>query len=113
MSGPRVVPDAPMSEMEWARKVRDLAETCGWRCCHVAPSMTRRGKWTTATSVVGWPDLALYRPGDFLFAELKTDVGKLSAEQETVIADLRAAGVEVCVWKPKHWSSVVDRLVRV
>lgn len=102
-----------MTEAEWLKAVVELAETAGYQTCHVAPSMTRRGKWTTATSVAGWPDLALYRPGDFLMAELKTDVGKLRPAQEVVIADLRAAGVDVHVWAPRHWPQVVERLVKV
>ena len=48
----------------------------------VRPSVGRRGgrpAWQTTTSIAGWPDLAcLWRPGQLLLVELKTDRGRLS-----------------------------------
>ena len=94
---PRVVPTPHTSERDFQRDVESSAKLFGWETCHVAPGMTLRGKWTTPTSVPGWPDLMLYRPGEFLMAELKVDDGKLSKEQVAVIAALRAAG-ETMPW---------------
>lgn len=99
-----------ISEAEWKRHVISIATLCGWKCCHVSPAMTKRGKWTTPTSVKGWPDWCMYRPGDFLFAELKSDIGVLSVEQNAVLADLKAAGVDVYCWAPRDREHVERRL---
>lgn len=102
----------PMSEAAFQKAVIDLADTAGYRVNHCYRGKVGKGAWRTNTSVVGWPDLALWKPGDFFMAELKSDTGKLRPEQETVIAELRAAGVEVNVWAPRSWPQVIERLVR-
>ena len=53
-------------------------------------------------SDAGWPDLVLVRRADrrLLFAELKTDRGRVSARQSAVIELLRHVGAEVHLWRP-------------
>lgn len=90
-----------LNEKEWQRQVVDVAHLFGWRHYHTFDS--RR-------SEKGWPDLALFRPGRFLLAELKTNKGKVSAAQEGMIRDLRCAGVEVHVWRPSDLDTVMEVL---
>ncbi len=90
-----------MTEKDWQKQVIDLARLFGFRVFH---------PWLSIRSEKGWPDLALFRPGRFLLAELKTETGKLPASQESMIADLRAAGVEVHVWRPTDLDHVVEVL---
>jgi hypothetical protein len=47
----------------------------------------------------GWPDLVLCGRG-LLHRELKTDQGKLTAEQERWGDKLRRAGADWAVWRP-------------
>jgi hypothetical protein len=48
----------------------------------------------------GWPDLVILGPGGILMRELKTEVGRLSKEQVSVIGMLEQAGMNVAVWRP-------------
>lgn len=93
---------AAMLESEWQQQVIDLCNALQWKHCHVRKTIGRKGRWTTATSVVGWPDLVLWHEGQqrLVFVELKTDTGIVSAEQAVVLASLRAAGQEAYVCRP-------------
>lgn len=89
-----------MSEKEFQGHVLDLARHHGWLCYHTFDS--RR-------SQPGFPDLVMVRADRLLFAELKTEKGKLSAEQDNWINVLREFGNDVVanshhfypfVWRP-------------
>ena len=60
------------SEREFIRAVGELAQLAGWSTYHTYCSRRR---------VPGFPDLVLARPGELLFIELKTDLGRLTPEQ--------------------------------
>lgn len=77
------------------------AEAVGWSWHHETDSRRTRA---------GWPDLVLWRPRDFLIAELKTERGRVSPEQHKVIAGLAAAGIEVHVWRPRDRPEIRRRL---
>ena len=64
----------------------------------------RRGE--TTTSIAGWPGACLWRPGQLLLVELKTDRGRLSPAQREVIGSLQDAGVDVRVWRPSDWPEI-------
>lgn len=72
----------------------------GWLCYHAFDS--RR-------SEPGFPDLTLVNK-TLVFAELKTDKGRLSPAQQLWIERLRGAGAEVHVWRPRDAQEVVQRL---
>lgn len=93
-----------VSEKEWQAQVVRLAELHGWWAYH--PYDSRR-------STPGWLDLTLIRPPRFVVAELKTEAGRVSRAQWTVI-DLLAEcpGVEVFVWRPSDWPEVERTLAR-
>lgn len=83
-----------MSEDELQTNVIELAEVHGWWWFHDQDS--RRNN-------AGLLDLILVRPPRLIFAEIKTEKGRLRREQAHVI-DLLAAvpGVEVVLWRPSH-----------
>lgn len=61
-------------------------------------------------SVPGFPDLVVVGPGGLIFAELKTETGRLSKAQKQWISILEAAGQEVHVWRPGDRRSIEARL---
>jgi len=91
-----------MTEAELQHTVRTVAELCGWRVMHVRRSIGKGNRWTTSTSVVGWPDLFMYHPrkGRLLACELKVPPGRLTREQHVVLGELADAGAEVAVLVP-------------
>lgn len=112
MTGRRVLP--PVREDAWQSTVTDLATLCGWRWAHFRPARTKDG-WRTPVSGTlgrGFPDLVLARERDgrLLFVELKSDAGRVSAEQRAVHATLRAAGAEVHMWRPRDLDRVREVL---
>lgn len=62
-------------------------------------------------SKAGLPDLILVRRGRCIFAELKTEKGKLRPAQADWVAELEAVeGVEVYVWRPSMWDTIAGVL---
>ena len=51
-------------------------------------------------SQAGWPDLVIIGPTRAIFRELKTQAGRLSADQKHVGYLLTAAGLSWEVWRP-------------
>lgn len=114
-----------MSEAELQRSVIELARLLGWRVYHTRDS---RG------SAAGFPDLCMVRAGDLIFAELKTEKGKLSPAQCEWWALLgrvaeRCAycdhyanefpteppehGVRSFVWRPAEWlDGTIETILR-
>ena len=116
MSRSRPIPPTPaapppITEAEWQEQVVQLAAMLGWRTMHVRRAIGRRAGgrgWQTSTSVNGWPDLTLWseRQGRLVFAELKSDAGRCTPEQDAVISSLRHAGQDVHVWRPRDLDAV-------
>lgn len=111
MSAPRVVPEPRMTERQWMSALCELAETAGWEWNHCYRGQVK-GAWRTNTTKKGYPDLHLWRPGESIYIECKTDSGVLSPEQNAVLASLAEAQVEVHVYAPRDWDLVVKRLTR-
>jgi hypothetical protein len=101
------VPDLALTETEFQATVVDLLRALGYRSMHVRRTVGRGRRWTTATSVEGWPDLFAWRPGRAVAIELKTETGLVSAAQERVLAELNGAGVEARVARPSQWDELV------
>ena len=91
-------PRLAMSERELQDAVNELAQYLGWRIHHASDS--RR-------SHAGLPDLiAVHRvQGRVLFAELKTERGRLRTEQVAWLEDLKATPAECYLWRPGDWLS--------
>ena len=107
-----------MTEAELQANVIDAATKAGWHHLHVRRSIGKGKRWTTATNVVGWPDLLLWRDdeGDGLptviAVELKSSTGEVAHEQWDVIDSLRRAGVRAYVWRPSDWhDATVERVL--
>ncbi len=97
-------------EDEFQQLTLDLFHTLSWDHNFTRRTRGKGGKWVTATSKKGWPDLTLWTPrfgGVLLFRELKTMKGVVSAEQTEVMADLTRAGQNACVWRPSDWDEMV------
>jgi hypothetical protein len=91
-----------MTEKEWQAQVVQLARLYGWRTYHTLRSQG---------SEAGFPDLVLVRPPRLIFAELKTDKGRLSPAQREWLADLEQVceishTVQVDVWRPADFDRV-------
>lgn len=90
----RAAPARPtMTETQLLAAVRKLARLTRWRTYHTHDS--RR-------SDPGFPDLVLLAADRkrVIYAELKTDTGRLTTEQEAWLRDLTTAGCETAIWRP-------------
>lgn len=92
-----------MTEREFSQSIVDAARTLGWRVYRT---------WTSLHSPKGFPDLCMVRRGRILFAELKTDTGKVTPDQQAWLDDLRAVGVEVYLWRPSDIEDAYEVLLR-
>jgi hypothetical protein len=93
---------ATVSERELTAYVRDVARAFGWRRYHT---------WLSKHSPAGFPDEVLVRSGRLIFAELKSERGRLSDEQEAWLEQLRAVpGVEVYLWRPAEMDEIATVL---
>lgn len=94
----------------------ELAETVGWTVAHFHDSrreVTRRSGerlWIGDQAAAGFPDLVLVRER-VVYAELKTETGRLRPEQEKWITALLAAGAEVHVWRPSDQAKLERVLI--
>lgn len=95
-----------MTEAELQKAVVDLARRYGWITYHVPDS--RR------VTARGCPDLIMINEAQarVMFAELKTAKGKLRPEQTFWIGVLKAAGIEVHVWRPDDLVEVIPKVLR-
>jgi hypothetical protein len=91
--------DRAATEADLQSAVIDLAAWSGWRSMHVRPVTDRDHRTRAPTTCAGWPDLVLWRPGQLLAVELKTQTGRLTAAQRDVLDSLAAAGLDVQVWR--------------
>jgi hypothetical protein len=104
------VTPAAATEAAFVRQVFQLAHLFRWRAVHFRPARTARG-WRTAVQGdgVGFVDVILCRER-VVFAELKTDRGRLRPAQVAWVSALRAAGQEVYVWRPADWEAITGVL---
>jgi hypothetical protein len=120
----------PLTEKEFQKRVTDYAVWAGWKFVHFRPAQTSKG-WRTPVEGplgAGWPDLILIHEKDrrLIFAEIKSDNGKVFPAQElvhAVLLKLAYAGVVVRsgkewavpsialhVWRPRDWPEIVATL---
>ncbi len=93
----------PLTEKELDAQIRELAQLLGWTTYHT---------WRSLHSEAGYPDLTLVRPPRVIFAELKTDRGKLSWSQRNWLELLgQCPGIEVYTWRPADWPAI-ERTLR-
>jgi hypothetical protein len=109
--------DPQPSEKIFQAQVMQVAARYGWRQAHFRPSMTSNGRWLTAMSGdAGYPDLTLAHPTKgIIFAELKTDRGRVSVEQDLWHKFLHAGayvGTSVQLWRPRDLDQIVEILFK-
>lgn len=94
-----------ITERQFTETVIELAKLHGWKVAHFRTSMDR-GVWRTAMAGdIGFPDLVLARKGVVIFAELKSERGRLSPHQKAWLDALDPAPVipgyvRAEVWRP-------------
>lgn len=87
-----------LTERQLQEMVIALARARGWLCYHTFDS--RR-------SAAGFPDLVLARNGVVLFAELKSEKGRLREDQRSWI---NALGEIAHVWRPSDFDEIKEVL---
>ena len=92
-----------ITEEDFMRSVIQIASDCAWAVYHTRDS--RR-------SQAGLPDLTLVRSGEIIFAELKSQKGRIKKEQQEWLDRLRENGhVDVYLWRPSDLQDIIERLV--
>lgn len=86
-----------MAEKEFLAQAVQLARLCGWLCYHTLDSRGSAG---------GFPDLVLVKGRRVVWAELKSESGRLSPGQESWRDRLLAAGQEWYCWRPSDWPEI-------
>ncbi len=105
-------PQLRLTEAEFQRQVIEVAHIFGWRVAHFRPAMTQRGTWITPVQAdgKGFPDLVMVRGERLIFAELKQDKARLTAEQIGWLDELSATKAEVYTWRPSTFDFIMDCL---
>jgi hypothetical protein len=115
--GARAVSDFTQTERAFQASVLAYARMMGWQAFHDnATNAPRRCSACGVTrslprNVAGMPDLILIRRPRIVWAELKSERGKLTDDQRAWIEELRACGQAVYVWRPSDWREV-ERVLR-
>ena len=116
-----------MTEAQFQRSVIELAQINGWRVFHARKAQNGKGAWRTpvAADGAGFPDLVLVKDGRLVFAELKTDTGRLRPEQKQWLDELSLVGIDsagchecggaqsfydTVIWRPKDWDDILATL---
>jgi hypothetical protein len=86
-----------VSEAEFQKKITQLCDFLRLTWHHETDS--RRSK-------KGFPDLVIAGPNGVIFAELKTDTGRVTPEQNRWIEALRLGGAIAQVWRPRNWEAI-------
>lgn len=110
----RALLDSAISEKAFQAQVIRLAELNGWTLIYHTHDSRRSAK--------GFPDLVICRPGRIIFAELKRQRGKVSAEQQQWLEALWAAVraqwlynghdedtpdvLQAFLWRPSDWEQI-------
>lgn len=89
-------------EADWQRSIVGLAKQLNWLVYHT---------YNSRRSQAGFPDLVLVRDR-VVFVEVKREKSRLTDDQEQWFHALRAAGIEVYVWRPSDLSQVGEVLAR-
>ena len=91
-----------INEREFQQQVIDLAHIFHWRVYHT---------WMSIHSAGGFPDLTLARGNRLIFAEIKSEKGRLTLAQAEWLEILKATGkCEVYVWMPSDWPEITEIL---
>jgi hypothetical protein len=93
--------DKKMTEKEFGRQIEELARLSGWTYYHT---------WNSQHSQAGWPDYVLMKPPRIIYAELKTEKGKLTRAQENMLLMLNQCKQTAYLWRPSDWNDIEEVL---
>ena len=101
-----------MTEADLQKAVIDVAHLFGWLVAHFRTAQTPRGNYVTPVQGdgKGYPDLTLVKGERLIFAELKSDKGRLSPEQVKWQTALSWTPAEVYVWRPSDLEHIAKVL---
>lgn len=101
-----------MRESDLKSHIIDVAKWQGWLIHHDLPALDKRGKWRThIEGHAGFPDLVLAHPRrGLIFAELKAETGRVTAEQAKWLAAAESHTAETFVWYPHNLKEIERRL---
>jgi hypothetical protein len=99
-----------ITEARFQRDVEHLLLLFGWRHYHAPANKPVNGRVQNIKA--GFPDLVAVRAGRLIFAELKTQTGKLGKDQPEWLEDLEKTGAEVYLWRPEDMAAIRDTLAR-
>ena len=92
-----------MTEDTFQTSVIQIAKDTGWMLFH---------DYDSRRSTAGFPDLVMTRDGRTIFAELKSQKGRVkAAQQEWLDALDKTEGLEVFLWRPSDMDEVVKNLM--
>lgn len=99
----RTISRIPVTERDLREQVRDLCKLFGWKLYF---------SWTSIHSPRGFPDLVLANPEQkrVIYAELKSEKGKLTEYQREWLETLEACGQEVYLLRPADIDNFVEVL---
>jgi hypothetical protein len=107
-----------VSEKLFQEQILTLAKVNGWKRFHPLAVRDFQGNHRTALAGdKGFPDLVLARKpspqrvGGLIFAELKSDSGRLAIEQIEWSEHLAPWG-EWYLWRPRDLDAIIERLSR-
>jgi len=102
---------SPTSEAAFQSQVVELARLHGWLVQHTRPAKVGDRWLTPIQGQPGFPDLVLahHRRG-VLFAELKTEKGRLSPAQRLWRDTLIDAGASWHLWRPSDFKQITETL---
>lgn len=104
---------ANLTEREFQGVVVEYAHLRGWRVHHTRPARTEAGWRTPIQGDEGFPDLVLARRGEVIFAELKSQRGRLTQAQAGWGMALQNPGRlwhRWVVWQPSDWPEIYEAL---
>ncbi len=91
-----------ITEKAFQAQVEELLRLFHWRYYHT---------WRSTHSPAGYPDLTCVRPPRFLIAELKSEKGTATDDQEAWLEDLGLVpGIEAYLWRPSDLDKIVEVL---
>jgi hypothetical protein len=100
------------SEKLFQDNVKRIARMAGWQIFHATPKQVRPG--VMVSDGPGFPDLVLVSTigRGIIYAELKTEQGRLSPIQKQWGQNILANGGEYYVWRPSQLELIAERLGR-
>ena len=102
-----------ISEAEFQRQVIDIAIWNNWLIDHTPPMRSAKGAIFTG-GLTGKTDLVLFslKGKGIIYAELKSETGKLSPAQAVFKNVIIDNGGEYYLWKPSDLPFIMERLSR-